>query len=217
MIRILVAHSNDASRKYLRRLIERQCDWHVCAEAENGGSAVQLAIEQSPDIVILDAALTGTNALQVARQIGQARLESEILVLMTLEADDLVRDLLRAGVKACLVNAQMDEHLIAAVDALSQHRPYLTPPVARAVLSSFLAPRDSGNDAAGSYGRLTSREREIFQLFAEGHGNSAISRLLAIRVKTVQTHRTRIMKKLGVGSLAELVRYAIRNGLIHPL
>lgn len=217
MIRILLAHSNEVTRQYLRRLLEQQCDWRVCAEADNGGKAVQLAIDLSPDVAILDIALTGTNALDAARQIRQTRVESEILVLMPMEADDLMRDLLRVGVKASLVNAQINEHLTAAVDALSHHRPYLTPSVARTVLSSFLAQRSNGNHGSGSYGRLTSREREIFQLFAEGHGNNAISNLLAIRIKTVQTHRARIMKKLGVASLAELVRYAIRNGLVHPL
>jgi DNA-binding NarL/FixJ family response regulator len=217
MIRILLAHSKDASRQHLRRLIERQCDWRVCAAADSGEKAVQLAIDESPDIVILDIALTGINAIEAARQIKQARLESEILVLTPIAADDLMRDLLRVGVKACLVNEQINEHLTAAVDALSQHRPYLNESVARTVLSSFLASNGSRKHGPSAYGRLTSREREIFQLFAEGRGNSAISNLLAIRIKTVQTHRTRIMKKLGLGSLAELVRYAIRHGLVHPL
>jgi DNA-binding NarL/FixJ family response regulator len=217
MIRILLAHSDDASRQHLRRLIERQCDWRVCAEADCGEKAIQLAIDERPDVVILDIALTGVNAIETARQVKQARNENEILVLTPIEADDVMRDLLRVGVKASLLNDQIDQHLTAAVDALSRHRPYLNASVARTILSSFLASDGGRKHGPSGYGRLTNREREIFQLFAEGRGNSAISDLLAIRVKTVQTHRTRIMKKLGLGSVAELVRYAIRHGLVHPL
>jgi DNA-binding NarL/FixJ family response regulator len=129
------------------------------------------------------------------------------------ETADLVRDLLGAGAQASLLRRDADDHVVAAVDALAHHRAYMTPTVMHIVLDVYLAHGGDGKPATRPFLLLTAREREILQLLAEGRSNSAIAHLLTISIKTVETHRGTLMKKLGLSSLAELVRYAIRNGV----
>lgn len=213
-MRILIADGDDASRERLRRLIEKQVDWRVCAEAATGPEAVELARRLSPEVAVLNLGLPQMNGLEALRRIKQARPDTEILVLTAYATDDLIRDLLTAGSQACLLDTDAPEQIVAAIDALAEHRPYLTPTVAHAVLDVFLDHGAAANASGRPFRVLTAREREILQLLAEGRSNTAISALLAISVKTVETHRATIMKKLGVNSLAELVRYAIRNRVI---
>ena len=213
MLRILIADNNDSSRARLRAVLNQHLGWQVCAEASAGPEAVQLALALEPQVVILDLALPALNGLVAARQIKEARPDIEILALTSHETDDLIRDVLIAGAQACLPKTDAYEQVAAAVDALSQHRPYLTQRVANAVLNSFLA-GERNELAARPFRLLTAREREVLQLLAEGRSNADISKLLAITVKTVETHRATLMKKLGVSSLAELIRYAIRNSVI---
>ena len=213
MVRILVAEHSATGRDRLRSVLNQHLGWQVCGEASTGRQAVQLALALEPDVVVLDLALPELNGLVATRQIKEARPDTEILVLTSHETDDLIRDVLVAGARACLPKADAWEHIGAAVDALSQHRPYLTQKVANAVLNSFLS-EGSNAPAMRAFRRLTPREREILQLLAEGRTNMEISKLLSITVKTVETHRAALMKKLGVSSLAELIRYAIRNSII---
>lgn len=211
MVRILIAESDDAGRERLRRLLARQLDWDVCGTASSGPEAIELARQLLPQVAVLDLALPELNGLEVVRRMKRLNPEIEILVLTAHETDDLVRDLLLAGAQACLVRSDAEAHLVAAVGALSEHRAYFTPTVAHAVLDVYLSQAEEGRQATRPFRLLTARERQILQLLAEGRSNSTIARLLAISVKTVETHRSTIMKKLGVSSLAELVRYAIRN------
>ena len=214
MIRILLAHGHAESRERLRQLLERQLGWRICGEASNGYQAVDLAVRLAPQVAVLDLALPEMNALEAVRRIRHAAPETEAIVLTAHETDDLVRDLLVAGAGACIATAGIDQHLVAAVDSLSQHRPYLTPTMMHAVLAAFLAHGETQTGTTRPYLVLTPREREILQLLAEGRSNASVSELLSISVKTVETHRATMMKKLGVGSLAELVRYAIRNRVV---
>jgi DNA-binding NarL/FixJ family response regulator len=213
MVRILIADHNDIGRGRLRSVLNQHLGWEVCGEASTGRQAVQLARALEPDIVVLDLALPELNGLVAARQIKGAHPNTEILILTSHETDDLIRDVLIAGARACLPKDDAWKHITTAVDALSQHRPYLTQRVANAVLNSFLSEQNNGR-ATRPFRRLTPREREILQLLAEGRTNTEISRLLSITVKTVETHRASLMKKLGVSSLAELIRYAIRHSII---
>jgi DNA-binding NarL/FixJ family response regulator len=212
MLRLLIAEGDEVRREQLRRLVEKQASWRVCGQASGGPEAVQLALQLSPHVAIVSLALARLNGLQAIRQIKRHRPDTEVLAVTAHETDDLVRDVLFGGAQACLQLAEVADHLPAAVDALAHHRAYLTPGIIRAVLPIFLA------QGAGPQGRpssvLTAREREILQLLAEGRSNAAISELLGISVKTVETHRGMIMKRLGVSSLAELVRYAMRNRVI---
>lgn len=213
MLRILVADHSDVCRDRLRSILNQHLGWEVCGEASTGRQAVRLARALDPDIVVLDLALPEVNGLIAARQIKEANPDTEILVLMSHETDDLIRDVLTAGARACLPKDDAWEHVPAAVDALSQHRPYLTQKVVNAVLNSFLADGTNAR-ATRPFRRLTPREREILQLLAEGRTNTEISKILSITVKTVETHRASLMKKLGVSSLAELIRYALRHSII---
>jgi DNA-binding NarL/FixJ family response regulator len=212
MLRILIADSNDASRERLRRLLEKQVEWRVCGAAVSGAQALELAIRLSPQVAVVDLALPGINGLEAIRRIKRARSDIEVLGITAYETEDIIRDLLIAGAQACLLKSDVDQHLVRAVDALAQGRPYLTPVMMRVVLDVFLAEREDGDKRPSAL--LTAREREILQLLAEGRNNGAIAQLLKISVKTVETHRAAIMKKLGVNSLAKLVRYAIRNSVI---
>jgi DNA-binding NarL/FixJ family response regulator len=212
MVRILVATGDDTSRERLRSLLNRHVGWRVCAEASTGREAVEMALALTPEVVILDLALCEVNGLAAARQIKRGSPDSEILILTAHETDDLIRDVLIAGARACLPKANASLHLAAAVDSLSRHRPYLSPKMAHTVLNYFV---DGKDEPAPTPSRLlTARERQILQLLAEGRTNGEISKLLSIAVKTVETHRATLMRKLGVSSLAELVRYAIRNSII---
>jgi DNA-binding NarL/FixJ family response regulator len=214
MIRILIADRDDASRECLRRLLNNQVDWQVCGEASTGRQAVELALRLAPHVAILDIGLPETNGLETLRRIKHLRPETEILVLTAHEPDDLIRELLTTGARACVVKADVPEQITAAVYALAEHRLYLTPSVAHVLIDVFIAHDEGDKLSTRPFRILTAREREIFQLLAEGYSTKAISDLLKISAKTVDTHRANVMKKVGARSLAELVRYAIRNGVI---
>jgi DNA-binding NarL/FixJ family response regulator len=214
MIRIVIADGDVANRERLRRLLGKHAEWQVCGEASTGPQAVELTLRVSPHVAILDLALPEMNGLEAVRRIKKMRPDTEVLVLTAHETEDLVRDLLIAGGKACLAKSATSDQIAAAVNSLAQHRPFLSPTAMHAVLDVFLTHRGQEDRTERPYLLLTPRECEILQLLAEGHSNLDISRLLTLRVKTVATHRATIMKKLGVRSLAELVRYAIRERVI---
>jgi DNA-binding NarL/FixJ family response regulator len=212
--RIVTAHASEAVRAELRAIIEKTPEWQLCGEAATGAEAVDLTVGLRPDIVVADLAIPGMNGLELTRQIRQALPGTEVLVFTTQAAEDLTRDILSAGARGYLLKSEIAEELGPAIDALSHHRPYLTCNATRLLLEAYLKDTADANPATRPLRILTAREREILQLLAEGRSNDAISTLLLISVKTVETHRAAIMKKLGLGSLAELVRYAIRNGVI---
>jgi len=213
MIGIVVAVNDTASRDRLRAILNQHLGWRVCGEASTGLEAVQLARDLKPQVVVLDLALPAVNGLAAARRIKEVSPETEILALTAHETDDIVRDVLVAGAQACLPWTNAAMHVPAAVDSLAKHRPYLTQRAAQAVLNAFLADEKSAPPSR-PFRLLTAREREILQLLAEGRTNAEISRLFGITVKTVETHRAALMKKLDVSSLAELIRYAIRYSVI---
>lgn len=217
MTRILVADGDPASRDRLRRLCDRHAGWRVCAEAGNGAEAVEMAARLSPELAIIDLALPGTNGLEAVRRIKQLRPKTEILVITSHVTEDLIRDLLIGGARSCLDKDEASHCLVAALSALAQHRPYMAPVMAHAVLDGFLGQRASDSGGKRPSLLLTARERQILQLLAEGHSNSGIAERLGISVKTVVGRRSAMMRKLGVGSLAELVRYAIRNRVIEDI
>jgi DNA-binding NarL/FixJ family response regulator len=185
----------------------------VCGEAVDGREAVRLADELRPDIVITDLSLPELNGLEAIRQIRQRLPAVEILVFTVNDREQTMCQALRAGARSYVLKAEAKDHLLAAVTALAGHRPYFGGAVAETVLDGFLR---TGNAATGEDGRLTGREREVVQLLAEGKGNKAIAQTLSISAKTVDGHRTAAMRKLRTRSLAEVVRYAIRNGLTEP-
>ena len=214
MIRILIADDHEMIRRGLREVLEQHEGWQVCGEAVTGRQAVELAQKLSPNVVVLDLTMPELNGLEVTRQIRKALPSTEVLIFTMHETEELMRDVLSAGARGYLLKADAARHIVAAVEALAEHKPYFTWKVSKTMLDTYLAHGQAAQDQAPAFSHLTPREREIIQLLAEGRSNKAVSALLGISVKTVETHRAAIMRKLGISSIAELVRYAIRNSVI---
>jgi DNA-binding NarL/FixJ family response regulator len=211
--RILIADDHAVLRHGLRALLESVAGWDICAEAPDGREAVRLARELQPDVVVMDLAMPELSGLEAIGQIRQAAPRTEILVFTVNDGEQMMREAFRRGARGYVLKSEVNEQLFAAVDALARHYPYFAGMAAQAVLEGFL--RNAEDHPAGG-GQLTSREREVVQLLAEGKSNKAIAALLSISPKTVDGHRAAAMRKLGTRSLADLVRYAIRNGLAAP-
>jgi DNA-binding NarL/FixJ family response regulator len=209
MVRLLIADDHDVVRSGLRSFLEDHEGWSVVAEAADGKQAIAKSISENPDIAILDYSLPLINGLEVTRQI-RLRVPTVEVLIFTLHDDDwLLRDLLRAGARGYLLKSDAERYLFAAVEALSAHQPFFTDKASETLLNMFkrAKPKDDV---------LTNRERGVVQLVAEGHSNKMIASALDISIKTVETHRGAVMRKLGLTSSAALVRYAVRNRLVEP-
>jgi DNA-binding NarL/FixJ family response regulator len=212
LIRILLADDHDAVRRGVQSMLESHPGWEVCAEAADGRTAVKLAMQMKPDIAVIDLELPDLNGLEATRQIKKDLPDTEILIYTMYETEELIRKVLAAGARGYVLKSDAGQHLTEAVEALCRHKPFLTPVASETILESFL--QSTRNDSEATI--LTSREREIVQLLAEAKSNKEIASTLCISVKTVETHRAAIMRKLGFNSIVELVHYAIRNNLIGP-
>jgi DNA-binding NarL/FixJ family response regulator len=209
--RILIADDHEVVRSGLRSILEAHEDWQVVAEARDGTEAIAKATETRPDVAIVDYSLPKMNGLEVTRQIRVRVPTAEILIFTMHDSDVLVGELLEAGARAYLLKSDAKQFLIAAVESLAAHKPFLTGKVSEQLLQSFLSVHRDKSDAA-----LTPRERVVVQLIAEGNSNKQMSQILNLSVKTIETHRATAMRKLNVKSTAALVRYAIRNKLVEP-
>jgi DNA-binding NarL/FixJ family response regulator len=173
-----------------------------------------MAVATRPDVAILDISMPELNGVEAARQIRRSVPQCQILILTMHESEQMLRDALVAGARGFVLKSDAGRNLVTAVDALHHHKPFLTPVVTDVVLEDYLRRGTTPVDADTPHGRLTGREREVLQLLAEGHSSKEVARSLGISVKTADTHRTNVMRKLDLHSLGELVRYAIRNNLI---
>ena len=211
-LRILIADDHEVVRHGVRMLIEKEPGWEVCGEAADGRNAVALAAQLKPDVIVLDIGMPELNGLDAARQIKRARSKTEVLIFTGEESEQLIHDVFAAGARSYILKSDIGGHLVAAIRALGQHRHYFTSHISEVVFARYL-------DGASGAGKdrtelLTPREREIVQLLAEGKSNKEAGALLGISIKTVETHRAAIMRKLRLDSFADLVRYAIRNKII---
>jgi len=212
--RILLADDHEIVRRGLRMLLETRPDWEICAEAPDGRTAVQLARELAPQLVIMDLGMPELNGLEATRQIMQST-SSQVLMLTMHETEQFIREALSAGVRGYILKTDAGRDVVAAVEALLRGEVFFTTPMAAAIYAAeFQGSKMRRN--ARSQSQLTPREREILQLLVEGCKNRDVAKTLNISVKTAETHRARIMAKLEMDSVTELVRYAIRNGLIAP-
>lgn len=219
MLRILIADDHELARRGIRALLESHPGWEVCGEAKDGRETVELAASMKPDLVLLDIGMPNLNGLEAARQILAGSPEVAILILTMHDSDNVVREVLRAGARGYLLKSDAGRDLVAAVEALQLQRTFFTTRVSQMVLDGFLD-RQTGNltaigkgdDRAGD--SLTSREREVIQLLAEGKTSKEVAVTLHLSVKTAETHRTNLMRKLGLHSVADLTRYAVRNGIV---
>ena len=212
--RILIADDHEIVRRGIAAQVSHCPGWEVIAEATNGRDAVDLALRLKPDVVVLDLTMPQLNGLAAARRILAALPQARILILTMHESEELVREVLAAGAQGYVLKSDAGSTLVAALEALLEGRTYFTRKVGRMVIDGFLR-NPSGAEAAGAT-PLSARELEIVQLLAEGKSTKQVATALGISVKTAETHRSNIMRKGGFGSLAELVRYAIRNRIIDP-
>lgn len=213
-LRLLIADDHEIVRKGLRDLVERQSGWTVVAEVTNGRDAVKRARESKPDVAIMDIAMPGLNGLEAARQIAKQLPMTKVLILTMHESDVLIREVFNAGARGYLLKTDAGTDLVHAVDALGRDLTFLTPRVAKMVLDGYLQADLGQKDAESFTSRLTPRQREIVQLLAEGKSSKEVAAVLCLSVKTAETHRSNIMRRLNCHSIPELVRYAVRNHLV---
>ena len=212
MTRILVADDHEVVRQGVRALLEAHTGWRVVGEAADGRKAVEEAARLKPDVVVLDIGMPELNGLDAARLILKADPRTEVLILTLHDSEQMVREVVSTGARGYVLKSDAGRNLVAAVEALAEHRPFLTTRASDVVLEGFR--RGLQREEQQGKPSLSPREREVVQLVAEGCSTKEVAVKLHISVKTAETHRTNVMRKLGVHSAAELVRYAIRNGLV---
>jgi len=216
MIRILLADDHDLMREGIRSMLESHSNFEVCAEAKDGIEAAEKAIEYRPDVVILDVTMPKMNGLEASRRITKQLPETQVLIFTIHESEDMVRETLDAGAHGYVLKSEAPTHLAAAVEAVAQRDLYFSSGISNFVIDSLV--NSGGGTTEGSIQEipLTAREIEVLRLLARGNSNKEIATTLFISVRTVETHRRTIHKKLKLNSVAELVRYAIRLRLIKP-
>jgi DNA-binding NarL/FixJ family response regulator len=213
--RILLVDDHHVVRRGVAALIEdARPEWEVCGEASTGREAVTAAASLRPDIVVMDISMPDMNGLEATREILKDNPGAEVLILSMYESDQMVHDMFSAGARGYLLKQDAGEELIAALDAVRQHKPFFTSRVSEVVLTGYLARDAAAAPANSPSSRLSPRESQIVKLVSEGKCNKEVADILSISVKTVESHRAHIMGKLGLHSVADLVRYAIRNKLI---
>src|ERR1700732_4086167 len=208
MIRVLLADDHAMVRKGFRLILEAQPDMEISGEAGNGREAVELAEKLHPDVVVMDVAMPALNGIEATRRLAVSSPHTRVLALSMHKDSVYVREILRAGARGYLLKDSIDTDLVNAVRAVAKGDGYLSPAVSDAVLTDYRRHVTDPLDL------LTSREREVLQLIAEVKTNKDIATALNLSVYTVDAHRGKIMEKLNLHSTGELVRFAVRNGLI---
>jgi len=213
-VRILIADDHDVVREGLKTLLAARADFRVCGEAATGREAVAKTRQLKPHVVVLDFSMPELNGLEATRQIRKALPDTEVLILTMHDSETLARAVLAAGARGFLVKTHAKRQLAAAVDALARHEPFFAGAVSALMLDAFLHPAQQPAKAGAPADQLTPREREIVQLIAEGRTSKDIALLLGLSVKTVDAHRTNVMRKLRLHSVSEVVLYAVRNQMV---
>jgi len=215
-LRVVVADDHEVVRKGLRSILEEQPGWEVTGEASDGREAVDNVKSLRPDVSVVDVGMPGLNGLEATRQMLRNDPQTRVLILTMHESDPLIREVLDAGARGYLLKSDASRDLVSAVDAIRKNKTYFTARVAQMVLDGYLdkKPRAAAVESDVPTSRLTPRQREIVQLLAEGKSSKEVAVALGLSVKTAETHRANIMRRLNCHSVSELVRYAIRNNII---
>jgi len=212
-VRILVADDDEIICAGLERLIAAQGDMTVAGVARSGGEAVEKARELRPDVAILDMNMTGITGLQATREIRKAVPGCEVLLFTGMETDELMREAFASGAKSFILKSDAQGHLLEAIRALAQHKPYFTNKVSEVIFARLM--QRHGDTGAGE-GRLAAQELELLRRLALGDSNREVAEKMGVNLRTVEGHRAALMRKMNFGSLADLVKYAVRNGIIEP-
>ncbi len=210
--RILVADDHEVVRQGLRTLLQEQAQWTVVAEAKDGREAVTKAGELKPNVAVIDISMPSLNGLDATKQMLKANPDLKVLILTMHDSEQIIESVLSAGAKGYILKSDASRELVAAVEALLAGKTFFTEKAAQIVLDGYMGKRPTAGN--GESNLLSAREREVVQLLAEGKSSKEVASLLDLSTKTVETHRTNIMRKLSCHSVSELVRYAVRNHLV---
>lgn len=212
-IRVVLADDHTLVRAGMRKLLETLLDVAIVGEADDGLALLALAQQLQPDLVLLDIAMPGLNGLEAAARLCKAAPSARVLMLSMHQNEEYVRQALRSGAAGYMLKDAAPVELALAIQAVMRGETYLSPSVSKGVVNDYVQRlRDDDNPGSG----LTPRQTEVLQLIAEGHSSKEIARRLALSVKTVETHRSQLMKQLDIHEVAGLVRFAMRNGLVSP-
>ena len=212
-LRIFLGDDHALVRHGFRKILEAEPDWEIVGESADGRDSVKQIEKLEPDVAILDVAMPLLNGIEVTRQVTKQALKTKVLVLSMHMNEAYVTSALQAGATGYLLKDAADEDLMQGVAAVSQGKSFFSPAVAKVMLDDYVRHLAS-KGVADRYETLSDREREVFQLIAEGHSNKDIAELLSLSPTTVETHRAHILRKLDVHNTAELVLYAVRRGII---
>ena len=213
MVRILVAEDHEVMRRGLRDLLLEHQGWEICAEARNGRDALDLAVQLHPDVAVVDISMPLMSGLEATRHIRTQAPDTEVLIFTQYESGQYVQEALRAGAQGYILKSDAALHLTEAVEALARHEPFFSPSISKTILSTFFNTEEQKHDEE-ALSALTVREREVMLMLAQGKKNRDVADALYIAPNTVITYRAKIMKKLGVSSIAGLILFAARNKLI---
>jgi len=211
-LRILIADDHELMRRGVRSLLEAEAGWTVVGEAADGQELVEKTEKLRPDVVVLDISMPRLNGLEAAHRIKKILPEVKILILSMHDSEQLARSVLDAGARGYIAKSDTARDLVIAIEALRRNKTFFTPKVDQLVLDSFLR---SASTKKTLQNPLTSRQREIVQLLTEGKSSKEVATLLNLSIKTIETHRANIMKRLHCHSFSDLVFYALRNNIIH--
>lgn len=214
-LRILVADDHEVMRNGMRALIEQEPGWEVCGTAVNGQEAVDTAKRLKPEVVVLDMTMPELDGLEALRQIKRALPDTEVVIFSAHHSEEVIERLFDAGAKSYIQKSDAGRHLVSAIKSLAEHKAFFTPAISQILFAKFLS-SSAGKKQNGQEHAVTNRERDVVRLLARGSSNKEVANSLGISIRTAETHRATLMRKLGLDSLAALVRYAIRNNIVEP-
>lgn len=212
-LRILIADDHEVMRTGVRALVEQEPEWQVCGTATNGQEAVDAARKIKPDVVILDMTMPELDGLEALREIKRALPNTEVVIFSAYHSEEVIGQLFEAGAKSYVQKSDASRHLVTAIKSLAEHKPFFTSDISQILFAKFLS-GSAGKKQNAHEHAVTSRERDVVRLLAGGNSNKEVANSLGISIRTAETHRATLMRKLGLESLAALVRYAIRNNII---